>query len=167
MRRARYPLTRGAEGTGRLAAAERRGAGDAIDLVGHRPRIARGARLSTADLAFSRGVADGLAALDSGGKVPSAQLPSYVDDVEEYANSAAFPGAGETGKIYVDLAANLTYRWTGTVYTEISASPGSTDAVPEGATNLYFTNARADARVVAATGDTDADLVALYTTAKA
>jgi hypothetical protein len=49
---------------------------------------------------------------------------------------------------------------------EISASPGTTDAVTEGATNLYFTNGRADARVTLLTGNTDADLVALYTAAK-
>jgi hypothetical protein len=76
------------------------------------------------------------------GKVPAAQLPAYVDDVLEFANLAAFPATGETGKIYVALDSNLTYRWGGSSYIEISASPGSTDAVPEGATNKYFTTAR-------------------------
>jgi len=57
-----------------------------------------------------------------GGVVPSTQLPAYVDDVLEYANFAAFPTTGETGKIYVTLDTNLTYRWSGTVYTEISKS---------------------------------------------
>lgn len=68
------------------------------------------------------GKAGGVATLDSGGKVPSSQLPSYVDDVLEYANKAAFPTTGETGKIYVDIATNKTYRWSGTAYVEISAS---------------------------------------------
>jgi hypothetical protein len=57
-----------------------------------------------------------------GGLVPSSQLPSYVDDVLEVANFAALPAAGETGKIYVTTDDNKTYRWTGTVYVEISAS---------------------------------------------
>ena len=81
--------------------------------------------------------------LDEGGKVPSAQLPSYVDDVLEFDNLAALPAEGESGKIYVTLDSNQTYRWSGSAYIEISASPGSTDAVTEGSTNLYFTAARA------------------------
>ena len=56
------------------------------------------------------------------GKIPASQLPSYVDDVLEYANKASFPATGESGKIYLDLATNLTYRWSGTAYTEISPS---------------------------------------------
>ncbi len=80
-----------------------------------------------------------------GGTVPAAQLPSYVDDVIEAANLAAFPATGEAGKIYVALDTNKTYRWSGSAYIEISASPGSTDAVPEGASNLYHTTARAAA----------------------
>jgi hypothetical protein len=77
------------------------------------------------------------------GTVPSSQLPSYVDDVLEYANLAGFPSSGETGKIYVDKATNKIYRWSGSTYIEISPSPGSTDSVTEGSTNLYFTAARA------------------------
>lgn len=69
-----------------------------------------------------KGAASGVATLDGSSKVPSAQLPSYVDDVEEYANQAAFPGTGESGKIYVALDTLKTYRWTGTVYAEISPS---------------------------------------------
>lgn len=68
------------------------------------------------------GVASGVATLDTTGKVPSSQLPSYVDDVLEFANKAAFPTTGESGKIYVAQDTNLTYRWGGTDYTEISAS---------------------------------------------
>ena len=68
------------------------------------------------------GVAGGVATLDSGGKVPSAQLPSYVDDVLEYASTSAFPGTGEAGKIYVALDTNKTYRWGGSSYAEISES---------------------------------------------
>lgn len=68
------------------------------------------------------GVADGVATLDETGKVPAAQLPSYVDDVLEYDNLAAFPATGESGKIYVAKDTNKTYRWSGTAYVEISAS---------------------------------------------
>lgn len=71
-------------------------------------------------LLSEKGVANGYASLDGGGRVPSAQLPSYVDDVLEYANLASFPATGETGKIYVTLDTNKIYRWSGSVYIEIS-----------------------------------------------
>ena len=64
----------------------------------------------------------GIASLDSNGHVPSSQLPSYVDDVLEFANKSKFPTTGETGKIYVDTTTNLTYRWGGSQYIEISPS---------------------------------------------
>jgi hypothetical protein len=99
-------------------------------------------------------VAGGVASLDGSGLVPSAQLPSFVDDVIEAANFAAFPGTGESSKIYVALDTNRTYRWSGSAYVEISASPGSTDSVTEGSVNLYYTNTRADARIAAAVGST-------------
>ena len=68
------------------------------------------------------GAAGGVAELDSNGRVPSSQLPSYVDDVVEYASRSAFPVTGESGKIYVALDTNLAYRWGGTEYVEISPS---------------------------------------------
>ena len=68
------------------------------------------------------GVANGVATLGGDGKVPSAQLPSYVDDVLEYDKKASFPTTGETGKIYVAKDTNLTYRWGGSTYVEISVS---------------------------------------------
>lgn len=70
----------------------------------------------------TKGQPGGLAELDSTGKVPAAQLPSYVDDVLEFSTKAQFPQIGETGKIYVSKDTNLTYRWTGTQYLEISQS---------------------------------------------
>ena len=69
-----------------------------------------------------KGANSGVAELDSSGKVPSSQLPSYVDDVLEYASTSAFPATGETGKIYIALDTNKTYRWSGSAYVEISAS---------------------------------------------
>lgn len=57
-----------------------------------------------------------------GGLVPASQLPSFVDDVLEYANLAAFPGTGESGKIYVALDTSRTYRWGGSTYVELTDS---------------------------------------------
>lgn len=70
----------------------------------------------------NKGQINGYAELDSTGKVPSTQLPSYVDDILEFANYASLPVIGETGKIYVTLDTNKTYRWSGTNYVEISES---------------------------------------------
>ena len=56
------------------------------------------------------------------GKVPASQLPSYVDDVLEYANLASFPTTGETGKLYIALDTNLIYRWTGSTYATTSSA---------------------------------------------
>lgn len=77
-----------------------------------------------------KGTSDGVASLDSSGKVPSAQLPSYVDDVIEgtYVNTTTFndsdgsPVTPESGKIYVDTATNQEYRWGGTQFVLISES---------------------------------------------
>lgn len=69
-----------------------------------------------------KGAANGVASLDETGKVPAAQLPSYVDDVLEFDNKTAFPTSGESGKIYVAKDTNKTFRWSGTAYVEISAS---------------------------------------------
>lgn len=74
-----------------------------------------------------RGTADGVASLDSGGKVPSSQLPSYVDDIIEVATVAALPTTGQTGVIYVITSGadiNKQYRWTGTAYTMVSSPIG-------------------------------------------
>jgi hypothetical protein len=72
--------------------------------------------------ASEKGVANGVAQLDSAGKVPASQLPSFVDDVLEFASLANFPQTGEDSKIYIALESNLTYRWSGSIYVEISPS---------------------------------------------
>lgn len=64
----------------------------------------------------------GVAELDDTGHVPASQLPSYVDDVQEYPSRSGFPATGEAGKIYVATDTNLTYRWSGSGYVEISPS---------------------------------------------
>lgn len=119
--------------------------------------------ITAAGLASILNVNNGIPKLDSGGKVAAAQLPAYVDDVLEYVNLAGFPGTGVTSIIYVDLATNKAYRWSGSAYIEISASPGTTDNVTEGSTNKYYT----DARVATYLGDPNTDLAAAYATAKA
>lgn len=68
------------------------------------------------------GVSEGVASLDSTGKIPVTQLPSYVSDVIEVDGIDNAPVIGESDKIYVDTATNKTYRWSGTLYVEISAS---------------------------------------------
>ena len=68
------------------------------------------------------GSANGVATLDKDGKVPTSQLPSYVDDVLEYDVFEDFPFEGESGKIYLDSATNKSYRWSGSQYVEISSS---------------------------------------------
>lgn len=70
----------------------------------------------------TKGEPNGIASLDENGKVPSTQLPSYVDDVIEYPSLGSLPSVGESGKIYVTIDNNKQYRWSGTQYTEVSKS---------------------------------------------
>lgn len=72
--------------------------------------------------ASQKGANNGVAELDDAGRVPSTQLPSYVDDVLEYNTLSSFPPTGEDGKIYIAEDTNLQYRWSGTQYVEISPS---------------------------------------------
>lgn len=74
--------------------------------------------------------------LDGSGKVPTSSLPSYVDDVVEYANLAAFPGTGESGKIYVAVDSRKVYRWSGSAYIEVSPSEVTSVAGKTGAVTL-------------------------------
>lgn len=88
------------------------------------------------------GASNGVATLVNGFVNPS-QLPSYVDDVVEYATFGNFPVTGDTGKIFVDASTNKIYRWSGSVYIEISPTAGNSDT----ATKL------STARNIAITGD--------------
>lgn len=119
----------------------------------------------------SKGVANGVASLDGDGKVPSSQLPSYVDDVVDAyivsgstalsagwlsATSGGSALTPETGKIYVVLSAgeylNKTYRWSGTTYVEISASPAqateSTAGIAAIATQTEVNTGTNDTKIV-------------------
>ena len=92
------------------------------------------ARATIGALAASeKGAANGVAPLGADSKIASTYLPSYVDDMLEYANLAAFPGTGESGKIYVALDTNKTYRWSGSAYVVIS----ETLALGETSTTAY------------------------------
>lgn len=81
------------------------------------------------------------------GIIPSSQLPSYVDDVLEFDTREAFPATWEKGKIYIAINDDSQWRWTGSAYKKMVSSPWSTDAIPEGSQNLYFTEARAKGAV--------------------
>lgn len=110
-----------------------------------------------------KGANSGLAELDSNGKIPTTQLPSFVDDVLEYASQSNFPATGETGKIYIAIDTEKTYRWSGSVYTVIS----ETIALGETSTTAYrgdygktaYTHSQsAHAPSDATKNDTDANL---------
>lgn len=97
------------------------------------------ADIATRVPASEKGAINGVATLDGAGKVPTAQLPSYVDDVLEAANLAAFPASGETGKIYVALDTNKSYRWSGSAYIYITS--GAVDSVAGKTGIVTLTNA--------------------------
>lgn len=115
------------------------------------------------------------------GIIPQANLPSYVDDVVEYAALSSFPTTGESDKIYIAIDTNKTYRWSGTAYVEISSSLalGTTSstafrgdygntayqhATAKGsafASGLYKITTNAEGHVTAATAVTKSDITAL------
>lgn len=70
----------------------------------------------------TKGQSQGIAPLNENGKVAPSYLPSYVDDVLEYNTRTTFPTTGESGKIYIALDTNKTYRWGGTTYVELTSS---------------------------------------------
>lgn len=80
--------------------------------------------------------------LDENGHVPASQLPSYVDDVlDGYYHEGLFYTDAEhenqitpeSGKVYVDVESNITYRWSGSAYVPI----GSDLALGETASTAY------------------------------
>lgn len=80
-----------------------------------------------------KGTASGVASLDVAGKLATAQIPDYLDNIKEYGNRSLFPATGEASKIYVDKQTNLTYRWNGSTYTNLN--PGT--ALGETSTTAY------------------------------
>ena len=96
-----------------------------------------------AEQVANKGQANGYVPLNGSGQIAQQYLPSFVDDILEFANLAAFPATGETGKIYVAIDTGRQYRWSGSAYIQITNGLiASTDNVPEGSTNKYSTNNR-------------------------
>lgn len=77
--------------------------------------------LSTKINSTEKGAPNGVAPLNSSTKIDAIYLPSYVDDVLEFANLASFPNPGESGKIYIALDTNVVYRWSGSTYVQITS----------------------------------------------
>lgn len=80
------------------------------------------AALDAKQATSQKGQANGYAELDASGLVPIGQIPGAALDVQAFANVAAFPVTGETDALYIANDTNLTYRWSGSAYVEISAS---------------------------------------------
>ena len=93
-----------------------------------------------ARITTQKGVANGVAPLGSDSKISATYLPSYVDDVLEFVNLVSFPVTGETGKIYISLDTNTSYRWSGSTYVEI-ASGGAVQSVAGKTGNVILTSA--------------------------
>ena len=116
-------------------------AGDyAVVTVDAKGRVTHGRALTAADIpqldvskidgavaATQKGVAGGVATLDSNGLIPTSQLPGFVDDVLEFDDQVSFPATGATDKLYVALDTNLVYRWSGSTYVMIVAGGGISD----------------------------------------
>ena len=103
------------------------------------------------------GVANGMASLDASGKVPADQLPSFVDDVVEVANISAAPQTGESGKIYVALDTGKCYRWSGTMYVEISSSDVVTSSDKNGYIKVNGTDVKVFSHTQSDWNETDAN----------
>jgi hypothetical protein len=104
--------------------------------------------------------------LDSSGRVPSSQLPSYVDDIVEAARFVALPTPGEAGKVYVTLDTNQQYRWAGSTYALLSDSGLTVDlkAALEASQNPSASNAFVTQAEVASSSNRYADIVSLTRT---
>ncbi len=117
-----------------------------------------------------KGAANGVATLDGTGRIPSSQLPGFVDDVLEFANLAALPATGTAGVMYVTLNDNRIYRWSGTVYVELSAGAGGGVTTFNGRTGAVtpqvgdYTAAMVGAPTTTDVGDTNTDFVATFNT---
>jgi hypothetical protein len=96
-----------------------------------------------------KGSANGVATLDASGLIPSTQLPSYVDDVIEAPSLAALnalpANEKQTGKIYVTTDTNKSYRWSGTVFVEISSGAVQSVNGQTGVVNLTYSDVGASA----------------------
>lgn len=115
------------------------------------------------------GANSGVCPLDSGGKVPSANLPAYVDDVLEYANLAAFPGTGTASILYVAIDTGHIYRWSGSAYVDLSVGSGGVSTFNSRTGTVVPASGDYDAFYFTETeiGDITTDLAAVFTAALA
>ena len=106
------------------------------------------------------GAVNGIAPLDANQQVPSANLPSYVDDIIEAADLAALNAlpAGDkmSGKIYIAVDTNKTYRWSGSAFVEVSASLATADNLSTARTISLSGDASGS---VSFDGSADADII--------
>ena len=88
-----------------------------------------------------KGAASGVVPLNDQKLIDAKYLPSYVDDVEEYAGKDNFPTTGESGKIYVDTTAeeNNTYRWSGSTYILIAKNTNTTYTLSKDGSTIKLT----------------------------
>lgn len=93
----------------------------ALNLINYLLSRVSGNTGSNVNIDAQKGTAGGIASLDANGKVPTSQLPSYVDDVIEYASVNNFPVVGVSGVIYIAADTNIVYRWGGSAYIPIGA----------------------------------------------
>jgi len=108
------------------------------------------ANVAGVEKTINKGIANGYAPLGADSRVPAIHLPAYVAEIIEVASFAALPLTGVGSVIYVTVNDNKQYRWGGSAYSQISASPGTTDDVSEGAliTRKYFSEVRVIATVL-------------------
>lgn len=95
-----------------------------------------------------KGQANGYAPLNSSGKIAKKYVP-FADDVKHFDTFPDFPGTGSGGVLYIDDSTGNTYTWNGSTYVPSTAVAGTTDTIPEGVLNLYFTAARVLATILA------------------
>lgn len=113
-----------------------------------------------------KGVANGVATLDGTGKIPSAQLPSYVDDVVEYASLGNFPATGTSGVLYIAIDTNRQYRWAGSSYQIITSGAvdsvaGKTGVITLGTSDITGLDAALNGKASTAHSHTIADVTGL------
>ncbi len=98
------------------------------------------------------------------GLVPASQLPSYVDDVLEFAALVNFPATGEAGKIYVATGTGKTYRWSGSAYVELTASTAVWGSISGELLNQTDLQAALDAKASTSHSHSFASLTGIPTT---
>ena len=114
--------------------------------------------VTTGEKAIWNGKAD----LDEYGKIPSSQLPSYVDDVLEFANSGSFPAEGSSGVIYIAIDTSYQYRWTGSTYVKLPGEQYVVDGTYNPVSNKVATESTVSNAIAGITAITNAQIDSLF-----